>query len=357
MKKILIVIDSFYGGGAERVASRLANALAVDNEVVVFARCIPESYPLSEKIKMVEIIDPMGIGPSNKKLARYFKPLNKYYLYYRLIKMCEEVKRQEKPDVTLSMLKIANMMNAFSRGPGRIVVSERNNPRNKDSEYRRLGILSFKKADRVVFQTETVRNMFPASIRKKGVVVPNPVIVSCHATGGSKRIVTMGRLNPQKNHTLLIKAFAAFSRTHPDHTLHLYGKWGGESLMALISSLSLDGKVFIEGFKNPIHPEIADAEQFVLSSDYEGTPNALLEAMMMGLPCITTAFEGAREMLGNEPPCLMTPVGDETSLAEAMSRLADDADLRKTLSQHGQQFTQAFTLDNIIPKWREVLFN
>ena len=356
--KILIVIDSLYGGGAERVASRIANALSADNEVVVFTEATPMMYPLEKKIKVVYIQEPPVFYPSYKRGARYMKTINKYYRYYRLIKMCEQLKRKENPDVTLSMLKTANLMNAFSKGPGRKVLSERNNPLHKDKEYRRLGKLSFLKADKIVFQTETVRNLFPAPIRKKGIVVSNPVLVDCKAVGGSKRIVSIGKMQSQKNHPLLIKAFAKFALNHPEHTLHIYGKdKREETVQTLIDSLSLTDKVIVEGFKDPIHPEIADAEQFVLSSDYEGTPNALLEAMMMGLPCITTAFEGVRELLGNQPPCLVTPVGDENALAEAMSRLADDPDLRKNLSQRGEQFTQDFTLDKIIPKWRDVLLN
>ena len=358
MKKILIVIDSMYGGGAERVVSRIANALAVDNEVIIYTHSTPEMYPLDGKIRIIHIIEPPALYPTYKRGARFMWLPNKIYRYYRLIKMCEKLKQKEKPDVTLSMLKTQNLMNAFSKGPGRKVLSERNNPFKKDFEYRLLGKLSFPRADKVVFQTETIRNMFSASIRKKGVVVPNPIHVSCKATGGSKRIVTMGRMHPQKNHTLLIKAFAQFSLTHPEHTLHIYGKDKGEEpLLPLIDSLSLTGKVFLEGFKSPIHPLIADAELFVLSSDYEGTPNALLEAMMMGLPCITTDFDGIRELLGADAPCLVTPVGDEKALTEAMAQLSDNPSLRKTLSRRGEQFTQAFTLEKIIPKWREVLFN
>lgn len=358
MKKILIVIDNMFGGGAQRVTSRIANALSVDYEVVIYTHATPNMYPLAENIKVISFSYPSDLYPSYKRGARFMERINRYYRYYRLIRMCENVKQNEKPDVTLSMLKSSNLMNALSKGPGCKVLSERNNPSKKDSEYRFLSKLSFKRADKVVFQTETVRNMFPASIREKGVVVPNPVIVGCKATGGSKRIVTMGRLHPQKNHTLLIKAFASFSRNHPEHTLHIYGKdEGGETLQSLIQNLSLTNKVFLEGFKSPIHPIIADAEQFVLSSDFEGTPNALLEAMMMGLPCITTAFEGVKELLGDDAPCLVTPVGDEKALTEAMAHLSDNPSLRNTLSQRGEIFTQAFTLEKIIPKWRDILFN
>ena len=363
MKKVLIVIDTMYGGGAERVASRIANALSVDNEVVIFTRSTPDRYQLSERVKVLNFIDPPRILTYRGRGMRFVEPLlepfNNLYGYWSLSRMLEDIKQKEKPDVTLSLMKRPNIVNAFSKGPGLKVLSERNNPSKKSAGYRRWNNLCFRRADRVVFQTDTIRNHYASPIRKKGVVVPNPVHADCRATRGSKRIVTMGRLHQQKNHAMLIKAFALFSKNHPEHTLHIYGKDGGEEqqekLYPLIESLSLKDKVFIEGFKNPVHPCIVDAEQFVLSSDYEGTPNALLEALMMGFPCITTAFEGARELLGEDAPCLVTPVGDEVALAGAMARLADDSALQESLSTRAVQFAQAFSLEKIMPKWRDVL--
>ena len=355
MKKVLIVIDTLYGGGAERVACRIANALSVDNEVVIYTRSTPDRYQIAENIKVLNLTYPPFLFSYCRRGASLLVPIR----YWYLIKMLKDLKQKEKPDVTLSMLIISNIMNAFSKGPGIKVLSERNNPAKKNAAYRRWSNLCFRRADRVVFQTETIRNHYSSSIRKKGVVVPNPVLVDCQATGGSKRIVTMGRLHPQKNHAMLIKAFALFSKKHPEHTLHIYGKNNGEAknLNPLIESLSLTDKVFIEGFKNPVHSFIADAEQFVLSSDYEGTPNALLEALMMGFPCITTAFEGTRELLGEDAPCLVTPVGDEVAFAEAMARLADDSVLRETLSTRAVRFAQDFSMEKIMPKWRDVLFS
>jgi len=362
MKKVLIVIDTMYGGGAERVACRIANALSVDNEVVIYTRSTPDTYQLAENIKVLHFTDPPRLLAYHGRGARFVQPLldpiSNLFWYRYLSKKLKDIKRKEKPDVTLSMLQISNIMNAFSKGSGLKVMSERNNPAKKSAAYRRWSNLCFRRADCVVFQTETIRDHYSPSIKKKGVVVPNPVLVDCQATGGSKRIVTLGRLHPQKNHAMLIKAFALFSKNHPEHTLHIYGKdIGEENLNPLIESLSLTDKVFIEGFKNPVHPFIVDAEQFVLSSDYEGTPNALLEALMMGFPCITTAFEGTRELLGENPPCLVTPVGDEVAFAGAMARLADDPALRETLSTRAVQFADAFSMEKIMPKWRDVLFS
>lgn len=352
--KILIVISNMFGGGAQRVISRLANSLSEDNDVMILAFPTKSTFPLSESIRVIDLEEPNirvcgRVGRMNLMAIRIKRVL-------ALSSQLRKLKRKENPDVTISFLEYPNMMNALAGGKDRRIMSERNNPRRKGKLYYYMERFSFHFADKVVFQTNVVKEMFPYGIRRKGVVIPNPVKVDCLATGGSKKIVTMGRLHSQKNHELLIRSFAIFSQTHPSHTLHICGKDYGEyRLQSLIERLSLSGKVFLEGFVNDIHNYIADAEQFVLSSDFEGTPNALLEAMIMGLPCISTDFEGIREMLGDSGACVLTPVGDENSLAEAMSSLADDPDLRSQLSLKGMRFADRYALDNVLPLWKEVI--
>lgn len=352
--KILIVISNMFGGGAQRVISRLANSLSEDNDVMILAFPTKSTFPLSESIRVFSLEEPEirfsgRIGRVRVMILRTRRVL-------ALSRQLRKLKREENPDVTISFLEYPNMMNALTGGKDRRIMSERNNPRRKGRLYRYMERFSFHFADKVVFQTNVVKEMFPSGIRKKGVVIPNPVKVDCLATGGRKKIVTMGRLHSQKNHELLIRAFAKFSQTHPSHTLHIYGKDYGECrLQSLIEKLSLSDKVFLEGFVDDVHSAIADAEQFVLSSDYEGTPNALLEAMMMGLPCISTDFEGIREMLGDSGACVLTPVGDESSLAEAMSSLVDDPVLRSQLSMKGMIFAENYSLDKVIPQWKEVI--
>ena len=211
-------------------------------------------------------------------------------------------------------------------------------------------------ADKVIFQSDTVRNMFPEEIRLKGVVVPNPIEVTSKAECGCHKIVASGRLKPQKNFALLIRAFSKFLTSHPGHTLHIYGKGPlEEELRQLIGDLSLEGKVFLEGFVEKVHEAIRDAEMFVLSSNFEGMPNALLEAMMMGLPCVTTSFEGASELFGDSSCCLMVPTCDEAALAEAMSRLDDDPLLRESLANQALEFTERFSTEKVIPLWEKEL--
>ncbi len=348
--KILILISSLEGGGAERIASRVANALAERHQVHIMPFSAASSpYPISDKVH----IDNAGLYDLRKKSRLPFRFLISIVYGYFFLSF---VRLRFRPDVTLSFLKKPSLLNAFALGGGRKIMSERNNPRKKGERHFRMTCLAYLHADKVIFQSNTVRNMFPEEIRRKGVVIPNPVEVTCRASGSGRKIVASGRLRPQKNFALLIRAFSTFLASHPDHTLHIYGKGPLEgALRRQISDMSLEGKVFLEGYVDRIHEAIQDAEMFVLSSYFEGMPNALLEAMMMGLPCVTTAFEGAGELFGDSNSCLMVPVGDESAMAEAMAKLDDEPLFRDSLSNRGRMFAERFSTEKVIPLWEKEL--
>ena len=349
--RILILISSLEGGGAERIATRVASALGENHivHIMPFSKASTNPYPLSKKVK----IDNAGLFDLRKRSRiphRWAISVIYAYVYLSLFRLFF------RPDVTLSFLNKPNLLNAFAWGKGRKIMSERNNPKKKGESHFLTACKAYRVADKVFFQSETVRCMFPEDIRRKGVIVPNPVEVTCKAEGESLRIVASGRFRPQKNYPLLLRAFSRFSVTHPCHTLHIYGKGPQENeLRQLIRELSLDGKVFLEGYVSDIHGAIKDAQMYVMSSDFEGMPNALLEAMMMGLPCVTTTFEGADELFGDSGCCLLVPVGDEAALSDAMSRLADDEGLRASLSSKASVFTERFSVDKVIPIWEKEL--
>lgn len=349
--RILILISSLEGGGAERIATRVASALAERHKVRImpFSAASTNPYPLSPKVK-VKNAGLFDLRKPSRIPYRYLISVFYGYAYLTVTRLLF------RPDVTLSFLSKPNLLNAYTLGGGRKVMSERNNPKKKGERHFLTACKAYSVADKILFQSETVRNMFPEDIRKKGVVVPNPVEVTCKAEGHSLRIVASGRLRPQKNFNLLIKAFSRFADSHPDHTLHIYGKGPQEEeLRQLIKDLSLEGKVFLEGYVDNIHEAIRDAEMFVLSSDYEGMPNALLEAMMMGLPCVSTSFEGSDELFGDSGSCLFVPVGDERALSDAMARLAGDKELRESLSGKASAFTEKFSIEKVIPLWEKEL--
>ena len=111
----------------------------------------------------------------------------------------------------------------------------------------------------------------------------------------------------------------------------------------------------LEGFRTDIHEAIRDAEMFVLSSDFEGQSNALIEAMLMGIACISTACTGSDELIHDGVDGLLVPVGDAQALARAMCRLDGDPTLRASIERNAMQRAWEFSTENIVRKWERIL--
>ena len=196
-------------------------------------------------------------------------------------------------------------------------------------------------------------------------ILPNPVSVECERKKKTrKRIVAVGRLALQKNHAMLIRAFRRFRQTHPEYTLSIYGS-GGEGainpfnqekpLRRLVAELELQESVFFEGSSTRVHYEIADAEFFVLSSDYEGLSNALLEAMTMGFPCVSTDCEGSTDVIENGVNGLLVPRGDEDALLDAMLTLAEKEEYRESLGRQAKKTAERFKRERVAQEWAETI--
>lgn len=209
---------------------------------------------------------------------------------------------------------------------GKIVYCERGDP--GDKEYKGfMGLIRYfvlPHIDGYVFQSEGARDFFNCRhVLNNCSVIPNACFKKYEPFNGVRRkvIVTVGRLSHQKNQTLLIKAFAKCAKRIPDYNLEIIGE--GElknELQDLINNLDLRDRIFLKGtFKN-VSDLIRDASLFVLSSDYEGIPNALIEAMSLGLPCISTDCKpgGARTLISNGVNGIITPWRDEKELSHAI---------------------------------------
>ncbi len=236
-------------------------------------------------------------------------------------------------------------------------MSERDDPTKVGIVYRISSSFAHFLADYAVFQSKRVRNIYCDKVQKKSIVIFNPTEVSCKANAVcAKKIATSGRLTEQKNQKLLIRAFAMFHKLHREHHLYIYGR--GElldELLKMAEQYNIQDFVHFEGFKEDIHAAIADAEQFVLSSDHEGLSNALMEAMMMGHACISTNCAGSDELIENEENGLLVPVGDAKALCEAMCRLSDDPDLRAKLGRAAAHTAGNWSTERIVRLWEKLL--
>ena len=221
------------------------------------------------------------------------------------------------------------------------------------TKFRRLILFSL--CDGIIFQTEKVKKYYPKHIQAKSVVIPNPILDDFLPTNIIERkhkIVSVGRLVEEKNYPMLINAFSKLSPNN--YTLHIYGDGSLKSyLQDLISKLDMKNKIFLEGHVDRVIDKISDAEIFVLCSNFEGMPNALIEAMAMGLASISTNFaSGAAEyLIKNKINGLLIPVGGQKELENSLELLIKDKLLRNNIRKNATEIRNVLKKDDIIEQW------
>ena len=204
-----------------------------------------------------------------------------------------------------------------------------------------------------VFQTKEASMFYAKSLCKRGVVIPNPIFLKgaevpiVSMQNRRKTVVSVGRFqNVQKRYDIMLEAFQKFSQIHPDYLLKLYGSGEDEALICKwIEELGITNKVKIMGaIKEPMK-HIYDEGMFLITSDYEGIPNALLEAMAVGLPVVATDCSpgGARLLIRNGENGQIVPVRDSNAIAKALSRYADDKIFAAQCGNNARQVLQTFS--------------
>ena len=174
----------------------------------------------------------------------------------------------------------------------------------------------------------------------------------------NKQIVSSGRLTEQKNHALLIKAFAGITAKYPAYKLVIYGDGPlRKDLELLASNLGIADKVSFPGYTTEIRKKIERSSLFVLSSDFEGMPNALMEAMALGVPCISTDCKGggARFLIKNGTNGLLTPIGDVEALQTAMEKILSDQFFADNLSHNAHKLCETHSPEKIYAEWENLI--
>ena len=339
---IIVIIGSVGLGGLERVSLNLSKWF--NEQESCRGTIVALSKPKYNKYNL-EGYDFVELNSKHPVLA-----LRKY------------VKRH-KPDIVLTMgvpLCIFTVPALMGLGVKHII-SERNDPAHFEGKTstRIIARTLMRLADGYVFQTMEARDYYGGNIAKHSEIIHNPLLklpeetVMCEA-GSKKEIVSVGRLNKQKNQQLLIEAFADICEEFPSYTLKIYGD-GPERdrLQLLINDHALQSRVQLPGSTTEIIDKIRPTSLFVLSSIFEGMPNALMEAMALGIPCISTDCPcgGPRELIRNGENGILIPVGDKASLTEAMRKLMNDIGLYSKISQNAKSIRQSHSLDIICKQW------
>ena len=358
-KKILFVIPRMGGGGAERVTAIIANAMSKNgNNVSIYTLVGGESfYPLNPAV----CYDSVNITVNRKnKITTFFSEAialpKSIYSVWKLIK-------NERYDIVISFLVETDIIVGLCKLFGlkfKHVCSERNDPSRRSKQQ--LFILNkiYRNADLFICQSKSVAKFYKAIPKRIKTVIPNPINsedIPKRPTKISKRIVGIGRLTAQKNFPLLIKSFANIHNEFPEYILEIYGE--GEcrgQLESLIKKLNMSGRVILKGACQDVQTLVSDAALFVLSSDYEGFPNVLLEAIAIGLPVISTDFATgvARELIGDENG-IIVPVGDEKLMTGAIRELLGNDEKRKKMEKNNQEKGKYYYKNRIVEKWDEAL--
>ena len=265
--------------------------------------------------------------------------------HFKLISSIRSFVNKEKPDCVISFINdvCAYTIIALMGKNIPIIYSERNDPnktnqRKVDKIFRK--IVEFG-ATYIVFQTEGAKQCYSKKVQRKSSIILNPVELNRIPNRKKEdidysEIVTVARLEPQKNQELLIDAFNLVSKKHQDAVLKIYGEGSLKNkLQNIIDELGLKDKVLLMGAKQDVLEWIKGSYCFVLTSDFEGLPNSLIEAMCMGIPCISTDCSpgGARQLLGDDRG-LIVPCGDKERLAEAINMYLEQ---RHIAMQYGEE--------------------
>ncbi|MCQ9617243.1 glycosyltransferase family 4 protein [Paenalcaligenes niemegkensis] len=360
--KIVFFVGSMNAGGAERVAATLANAWAERGEEVVLVPTHLASassfYPIDEQVRVRWLHTVLPALP-------WPKPLRKWLAIRQMV-------RKEQPDVVVSFLTNVNVMVLIAlRGieiP--IVVCERTNPMYSKSAGRVLRWLRSKTygwAAKVALQTEDSAKGFALQEPSLGplAVLANPLpgqLLQVERTVSVEhetepRVVAMGRLVPAKGFSELISAFAEVALTRLQWQLYIYGEG---PLRA-----ELEKKAELVGLKDRIHlvgrteepwRELNQAQLFVLSSHYEGFPNALLEAMALGLACVAVDCpSGPAEITQQGRDAKLIPPRDPVAMTNALAELMDDARLRGAMGQRAALSVRSrYAVPAVLAQWDHV---
>lgn len=345
--KIVFVIPDMPGGGTERVVALLANEYCrrgIEVAILLFAGH-ETAYPLDERIEIVSVGNPSG-----GRLAARIERLRRMRRYYAENKECQIW--------AFSVMGAVFSVIAAWGQKHFLLVSERNDPNKYD--HKRIRNLAYRFADVIVCQTPDAVRQFPQGIGHKAVVIPNPVDVGGvqpYTGERDKRIVAVGRLEPQKNHKLLLRAFAGFVKNHAGYILEIYGKGElEEELKALSRTLGIERNVWLKGFSGHVKEEINNASMYVLSSDYEGISNSMLEAIALGVPVVATdcPIGGSSMYIEDGVNGLLVPVGEAEPMTEAMKRIADDAKLRDSISAEGRKLREKNRVEQIADRFLDL---
>lgn len=362
--KILFAIPTLTYSGAPKMMAWVANQMAAKGHEVHFVAFFSseQARMLHENVEMRSL----NVTRSKSRLAR-----NTTKMAQALWRLHRTVKKV-KPDVVVTFLdSVGYMYLPIARflTKCKTVASERVDPYTYRGKIAKIRFFLMGFADGFVFQTDGARKFFKE--RKKiydvGVVIPNPVVIGEKARAlrssvpafeeRDDRIVTVGRLSlKQKRQDVLLEAFKLLRETRPQLKLEMCGDGADKAkIQELIDQAGLSDCATLAGRVDDVEGAIVNARAFALSSDFEGIPNALIEALSVGVPSVATDCSpgGAALLIKDGENGFIVPRGDAKALAEKLAILVDDKETSERFSANGPAIESDFAEAAIADRWED----
>ena len=360
MRKIAFHLNCLEQGGAERVVTNLAHQFYAEGyEVFIATEWFGENeFQIDEGIRRVHV----GLREEDKRQSRLVQIMR------RVTHLRQFVKKYQ-PDVLIAFAQKANyralMATVGMEVP--VIISIRTDPvGHYDSLADKIQIpLLFPRAAGCVFQTQGQKAFFPEGTQRKSRIILNPIndkyIGVPRPERRTKTVVQSGRLVDFKNQLMLIRAFVKVHEKHPDYDLKIYGgdSFDGtkELLEALIEEKNAGSFVTLMGASDELEKVLNDAAVYAFSSDWEGLPNALLEAMALGLPIVATDCPcgGPRTVMQDGYNGLLVPIKDEDAMAAGICRLIENPDEAERMGENARKIAETANGQAIFEQWKDYI--
>ena len=360
MKNILFITPIIGFGGAEKMLSFVANSLQ-DRDFsvsVVNINSVDKRYAVAPNSLLKQEIRYFEIATSGRKGLKRLEQ----------IRQIKKIAKDVKADIIIGFTFIPNAIATIVGKSLRVptIISERGDPSRTigNGIIDRLLLAMINRSTGAVFQTNGAKEFYGKKLQKNGKVIANPIfvkgeipLVKFHER--EKTIVSVGRLdNDQKRYDIMLKAFQLFHEKHTDYVLKLYGEGiDKQKIQEWCEDLGLQDCVRFIGLTRQPMVDIAKDGVFLITSDYEGISNALLEAMATGLPVVSTDSTpgGARMLIEHRKNGFLVPIGDAMAIANALCECVENSPLAERCGDNAKQVLQRFAPEKIIDEWEEYI--
>lgn len=352
--KMIILMNSLRYGGANKILIDIANYMADNssNEIIIVTYTKNSNfYNLNNRIRVSNVFTQYDHLRKVRRLAQ-------------LIKL-KRIVSKEKPDVVLVFSNIAKLLALYATifTKTKLIISERIDPYSYKPGKKRTMHLRYFLADGCVFQTQGAASYFPDSIQNKSIIIPNFIEeLKYNISPISERnneIAFIGRFDlKQKRQDIAIKAFNIVLDKYPEMQLSFYGDGPDmEKVEKLALNLGISKNINFYGVVKNINESLLNSKLFIMTSDFEGIPNALMEAMAIGLPVVSTNCSpgGAELLIDDGKNGLLVPTGNFEEMASAILFILDNPKIAERFGNEAKKVKEKYSKEKILPLWEDYI--